>query len=187
MKPLFKSQTDWSLPIIRQKINELQSALFFSTGNALLKIPSHVVKAAEADEEGRIWFAVPKPNQSLAEFDKEFPAKLDFFRKGKRFFLKIEGKACIMREPEEMRSAGSIMKRLRQKLANQELLLIHLDIKQVDYFEARPESAPEQPRRTMAQLYQWLMPVRRRPARLEPAPIPVYQVRDKSKNQGMRL
>src|ERR1017187_7264969 len=116
MIQIFKQKNELPLPFIQQKINELQTALFFVISNTVLKIPSHIVTAAEADEEGRIWFAIPKPVQSVGEFDKEFPAKLDFFKKGKEFYLKIEGKASIMTDADELKNVVHIVDKLKQKL-----------------------------------------------------------------------
>jgi hypothetical protein len=51
------------LPItfIEAKIKELENALFFSMSDAVLKIPTCVVKVLQTDELGQIWFVIPKP------------------------------------------------------------------------------------------------------------------------------
>ena len=53
-----------------------------------LKIPACVVKVLETDELGQLWFMIPKPPQSIHAFDKTFPVELDFFRKGRDYYLK---------------------------------------------------------------------------------------------------
>src|SRR3977135_2659643 len=90
------------LSFIQHKIEELRNALFFSTTQSLLKIPTHIVNVLKVDELGQIWFAIPKPAQHIHEFDNSFAAKLDFFKKGKDFYLKLLGKAFIVNDPEEI-------------------------------------------------------------------------------------
>src|SRR5882762_4160018 len=77
--------------ILKSKIVELQSALFFTESSSLVKLPTHVISETEIDAEGQIWFVIPKPAQHIEAFDKEIPAKLDYFQKGKEFFVKVTG------------------------------------------------------------------------------------------------
>ena len=62
-----------------------------SESNALVSLPTHIVSISEVDEEGNIWFIIPRPTQVVESFSKAMPAKLDFFKKGKEFFLKVSG------------------------------------------------------------------------------------------------
>jgi hypothetical protein len=55
--------------------------------DAVLKIPTCVIKCLELMNWSR--FVVPKPSQLIHAFDKIFPVKLDFFRKGRSFYLKV--------------------------------------------------------------------------------------------------
>ena len=82
---------------------ELENAFFMSESNALVSLPTHIVRISEVDEEGNIWFIIPKPTQVMESFSKEMPAKLDFFKKGKEFFLKISGVASIVWTATEMK------------------------------------------------------------------------------------
>src|SRR5882762_482652 len=96
---------DMSVSVLRGKIQELENALFMSESNALVSLPTHIVRISEVDEEGNIWFIIPKPTQVIESFSKEMPAKLDFFKKGKEFFLKISGVASIVWTAKEMKEA----------------------------------------------------------------------------------
>lgn len=97
---------DMSVSVLREKIQELENALFMSESNALVSLPTHIVRISEVDEEGNIWFIIPKPTQVIESFSKEMPAKLDFFKKGKEFFLKISGVASIVWTAKEMKNAN---------------------------------------------------------------------------------
>jgi len=90
------------LPFLREKIQELKNALFFSENNSVLRMPTTIVSILKVDELGQLWFFTPRPSQALHEFGREFPVRLEFFRKGKGFFLHVTGKAYIVDDPEEI-------------------------------------------------------------------------------------
>jgi len=121
------------LPFLREKIQELKNALFFSQNNALLRMATTIVSILKVDELGQIWFFVPRPTQALQEFDREFPVKLEFFRKGKGFFLHITGKAYIVNDPEEINSL--LFDDLRQQVSPH-MVLIKVKMGKADYFES---------------------------------------------------
>lgn len=81
---------------IKEQIMTLGSALFFTENESLLKLPVHVINNVQVDEQNRIWFLIQRPTQALTEFDQELPAKLDFFKKGISFYMKINGTAMIV-------------------------------------------------------------------------------------------
>src|ERR1700761_6591581 len=64
------------MKVLQSKIEELQSALFYTESASLIKLPTHVIPDVEIDEQGRIWFAIPRPMQHIDAFEKEVPAKL---------------------------------------------------------------------------------------------------------------
>ena len=126
--------TSNNLDFLREKINELRSALFFNTGNAVLRLPTSIITTLKMDEAGQVWFFVNRPEQYLHEFDKEFPARLDFFRKGKRFFLHLTGKAYIVSDPEELYEVVSVEDDIKQKAISHQVL-IKFKIATADYYE----------------------------------------------------
>lgn len=131
--------TENQLNFFREKIQELRSALLFNTSNAVLKLPPCIISTLRVDEAGQVWFFVNRPGQYLHEFDKEFPAKLNFFRKGKNFFLNLTGKAFIVSDPEELNELISLDNDVKQKaMAN--MVLIKFKIINVLYDE-RPVRA----------------------------------------------
>jgi hypothetical protein len=125
------------LPFLQEKISDLRSALFFSLSNAVLKMPTTIVTALKVDEVGQVWFLVNRPMQNIQEFDREFPARLDFFRKGKNFYLKISGKACIVNDPEELNGLVNVSEEVKSKAMDQ-LVLVKVKIQSADYVENAP-------------------------------------------------
>ena len=95
-------QANQQLCFLKEKIQEIGSAIFFNLSQSVLKFPTSIVETLKVDDFGFVWFSIQKPKQDLREFDNEFPVRLDFFKKGKNYFLQVEGKAWIVNDPEEM-------------------------------------------------------------------------------------
>lgn len=121
------------IPFLRQKIQELQRALFISENTSLLRMATTIVSIFKVDELGQIWFFVPRPTQALQEFDREFPVRLELFRKGSGFFLHITGKAYIVSDPEEIN--GLLFEDMKQQVASG-MVLIKVRMSRADYFES---------------------------------------------------
>ena len=128
--------TDNHLNFLQHKIMELRSALFFSMSDAVLKLPTTIITALKVDELGQVWFFVNKPTQNIQEFDREFPCRAEFFRKGIDGQVKISGRATIMNDPEELNCLVDMDDDIKKKAMN-ELVLVKVKIQNVDYFEPR--------------------------------------------------
>ncbi len=120
--------------LLQEKIKNLGSAIFFNQSEAVLKLQTSIVRIIHVDEYGYIWFFVQKPQQQLNEFEKEFPVKLDFFRKGLDYSLQVIGKGCIVSDPEELMMVTTNIDETR--LFNPEkMILIKVKMTRADYFE----------------------------------------------------
>jgi hypothetical protein len=150
-------QTD--LRFLRDKIQELNQAIFFSQNTSLLRMPTTIVTLSKMDELGQMWFFVPRPLQALQEFDREFPVRLEFFKKGRQFFLHVLGKAFIVTDPEEMN--GLVHDDIRVQAADH-LVLIKVRMLKADYFERPAEGARAASwwRDLRNQLHEWLFHTR---------------------------
>jgi general stress protein 26 len=147
------------LPIkfLQKKIQELQSALFLTESDSLIKMPTHVITAAEADDDGQIWFIIPKPSQDINAFDEAFLAKLDFFKKGKGFYLKIHGIASIVASKKEMESVNGISDEMKEKMDDKNVVAIRVKVQSADYFESLPKpSSNNWILNGTSHLYNWL-------------------------------
>jgi len=150
------------LSVVEEKVRDLENALFFSTSDTVLKIPPCVVKILRIDEFGQLWFVVPRPTQFIHTFDKIFQAKLDFFRKGRDYYLKILGKAYIINDPEEVNSIEGLSEAIKQKARRNELVILKVKMTHVDYAEKK--QAKVSPRMLMGQVkvlvHQWFLQTR---------------------------
>jgi putative membrane protein len=119
------------LPFLREKINDLKSALFICQHNAILKMATTIVSVCKVDDFGQMWFFVSRPRQALYEFDREFPVRLEFFKKGKKFYLHVSGKAYIVTDPEEIIQLEQDIPGAREEHS----VLIRVKMLKADYFE----------------------------------------------------
>jgi hypothetical protein len=129
------------LSFIEEKVMDLENALFFSMSDAVLKIPTCVIKVLETDELGQLWFVIPKPSQFIHAFDKTFPVKLDFFRKGRDYYLKIFGKAFVVNDPEEINTVDCLSEITKQQARKNETVLIKVQMSHAEYVEKAPVKA----------------------------------------------
>src|ERR1700761_6686783 len=125
------------LRFLQEKIQDLKNALFFSQNTSILRIATTIVSVLKVDELGQVWFFVPRPQQALHEFDREFPVKMEFFRKGASFFLHVSGKAFIITDPEEINSL--VYEDIREQV-DQHMVLIKVKMQKADYFETAAPS-----------------------------------------------
>jgi general stress protein 26 len=146
---------DLSISVLREKIMELENALFMSESNALVSLPTHIVRVSEVDEEGNIWFIIPKPTQIIESFSKEMPAKLDFFKKGSSFFLKISGVASIVCTAREMKSA-SLSKEFIGSLKTGNVA-VKVKVEVTEIIEKAPKQTSNPFINVGTQVYNWLL------------------------------
>lgn len=96
------------LQFLREKIEEINSAILFNLSDSVLKFPTTIVSTLKVDDYGYVWFCVKKPKQNLKEFENEFPVRLDYFKKGSECFLQVMGKAWVVTDPEELNSFSGL-------------------------------------------------------------------------------
>lgn len=122
--------------LITQKIEQLQSALFFTESSDRI-IPSCVLQQVYTNEDGEIWFTIPKPVYVIDPNNTNFPCRMDFFKKGENFHVKISGLASIIDEEVTNDFPLPLTERINSG-GNQQQLIIKVKIEQADYFEIPP-------------------------------------------------
>jgi len=147
---------DLSIAFLTQKIKDLENALFMSESNALVSLPTHIVRISEVDEEGNIWFIIPKPTQVVESFSKEMPAKLDFFKKGKDFFLKISGVASIAWSIDELK-CPKLAKQFSGSFEKDNVVAVKVKVESSEYMEKTPKAGSNPLLHMGSQVYNWLL------------------------------
>jgi hypothetical protein len=160
------------LQFLQQKIQDLKNALFFSQNTSVLRIGTTIVSVIKVDELGQMWFFVPRPKQALHEFDREFPVRLEFFRKGREYFLHVSGKAFIVTDPEDIN--GLVHEDIREQAGNH-LVLIRVKMLKADYFDSSVTVHPGWWRDLKRQVHTWMFNTRPgyKPYYLADAPLPL--------------
>ena len=147
---------DMSVQLLGEKMKELENALFVSDARSLSKLPTHIVQIAEVDEEGNAWFIIPRPTQVIESFDKQMPAKLEFFKKGKGFYLKLRGLASLIHS-EDLLPRTKIFQELSESFKKKKLVAVKLKMQSAEYFENAPKT-PSNPMVNLGQMmYNWLL------------------------------
>jgi len=123
---------------LTEKINDIRSALFFSQNEGIIKMPTSIITVLRVDDDGFIWFFVNRPQQYLDAFEKEFPARLDFFRKGKSYFLQVTGKAYMVTDQEVIDELAGVAPNI-QESAMHELVLMKVKMYNAEYFDNSTE------------------------------------------------
>ena len=139
--------------ILKSRINELQSALFFTESKSIVKLPTHVINDVQMDSEGQIWFVIPKPAMHLEAYDREIPAKLDFFKKGKDFFVKIRGIAYLQADTAEANAA--LPAEMRQRMSDESLIAVKVKIDDADLVDNSPKPSQNWLQMSRSQLSSW--------------------------------
>ncbi len=147
---------DLSIAFLSKKIKELENALFMSESNALVSLPTHIVNISEVDEDGNIWFIIPKPTQVLESFSKEMPAKLDFFKKGKDFFLKVSGLASIAWSIDDMKCPKLAMQ-FSGSFEKNNVVAVKVKVEYSEYVEKTQKPSPNPLVQVGSQVYNWLL------------------------------
>lgn len=126
--------TNQHLHFLKEKVEDLGSAILFNLSDSVLKFPTALVSCQEVDDYGYVWFWVPKPRQSVREFDNGFPVRLDFYRKGKSFFLQVSGTAWVVTDPEEVSNVAPV-EGAKEKAP--EMVLVKVKMQRADYHETQ--------------------------------------------------
>lgn len=140
--------------LLKSKITELQSALFFTESKSIVKLPTHVISEVEMDSEGAIWFVIPKPAMHIEAYDREIPAKLDFFKKGMDFFVKIRGIAYLQADAVEASHAG-LSAAMHQRMSDETVILVKVKIEDADLVNNSPKAAQNWLQISRTQLSSW--------------------------------
>ena len=128
--------TNQQLNFLQEKIRQIGSAIFFNLSDSVLKLPTSIVSTLRVDDYGFVWFFIQKPKQNLKEFETEFPVRLDFFKKGTRYFLQVTGKGWVVSDPEEMNMLESFTDDAK-RMAMGEMVLVKVKIQKADYYESK--------------------------------------------------
>jgi len=124
------------LHFLQQKIEQIGSAIFFNQSDSVIKLPTSLVSTVKVDDYGFVWFFVNRPGKKMQEFETEFPARMDFFRKGVDYFLQVSGKGWVVTDPEEVSGFFGHNRGIDSNIMA-DALLIKVKMLKAEYFETQ--------------------------------------------------
>ena len=123
---------------IAKKIEDLKYAIFYCHSNDDFHINNSIIHSSTVNENGTITFFINKPKQLLAQYTQEFPVGLNYFRKGKSYFMNILGKAKVIYNNDEAASlTGKSREEMSDTLADKALVVV--TIYKVDFWDTNFE------------------------------------------------
>jgi hypothetical protein len=137
---------------LQSRIMDLRQALFYNDSQSVLKFPVSVINVLFVDDVHQVWFMVHRPTQYLNEFEKEFRARLDFYKKGKDYYLQVIGKATVVCDPEELNNVYGLDNETK-KLASTSMALIRMKINKTFYYPIRKQPPKAKPANTKLPLH----------------------------------
>ena len=140
---------------LQSKIMELQSALFFTESTSIVKLPTHVIPDVELDNDGQVWFVIPKPAMHIEAYEKEIPAKLDFFKKGKEFFVKIRGVAFLQTDLHEANANPALSAEMRARMSDPAVIAVKVKMQETELVDNSPKPSTNWLQASRSQLSSW--------------------------------
>ncbi|KYP15225.1 hypothetical protein [Flavihumibacter sp. CACIAM 22H1] len=93
---------------LTELINSFRHGLFMNFSNQEFRLPNGVARLIHADDNGNCWLLFHSSLQDASVFEKEFPAKIRFYEKGKDYYVEATGKAVIQTSPDEWSACPAI-------------------------------------------------------------------------------
>lgn len=125
---------DNNLDFIRTRIYEIRTALMYSLSENIIKMPTSLISVLKVDDKGQIWFLMNRPSQAMEKSELRFPARLQFYRKGKPFHMQISGQASVVEEIAALNHLFSGTRTVR-KVASNNLMVVKLKMSSIEYHE----------------------------------------------------
>ncbi|MCW3116539.1 MAG: hypothetical protein JWM28_621 [Chitinophagaceae bacterium] len=126
-----------NLSFIKERISEIRSALIYSLSNELIKIPTSIISILKIDDGGQLWFFIKRPPEMMLDTEKKFPARLQFYRKGKPYYLNVDGCAGIDENTDLIHQFTDDLGGESSLVALQNMMLVKLKITKVEYHEQK--------------------------------------------------
>lgn len=132
---------DTNLEFIRSRIYEIRTALLYSLSDEIIKLPTSLISVLKVDEKGQIWFLMNRPPKLMEKNEQKFPARLQFYRKGKPFYMQVSGRAALVENMAALSHLFSATRTIR-KAVSHNLIVVKLKMDNVEYHEKTVAGKP---------------------------------------------
>lgn len=122
---------DRNLSFLKEKINDIKTALFTSELNPELQLPNNIIQTLKVEDDGTIWFFTSCNGDHVENIDAPFYAYLSYQKKGTGCRLQLSGKANLVKNDNE----GLFSISNYTKGSYGRLVLVKMKIMQAEFFE----------------------------------------------------
>jgi len=98
-------ENDYKLMFIKNKLQQIKSAVMYSTNSNTPRLPNDIVEFESVDDDGLLWFSAHIPRHWVKAYELHFPAKLIFYRKGVDYYVEITGTAVVVNKQDAIHGA----------------------------------------------------------------------------------
>jgi hypothetical protein len=88
-------------------------------------------------------------------FEKEVLAKLDFFKKGKDFFVKVKGVATLLTDAAMINSYEGVSADMREKMSDEKSIGIMVKIEDTEFVDNTPKPSQNWLQSSRSHLSSW--------------------------------
>ena len=99
-------ENDYKLLFIKNKLQQIKSAVMYTTNGNVTRLPNDVVEFESVDDEGLLWFSAHVPREWDKSYELHFPTKLIFYRKGIDYYVEINGTAVVVNKQDVISGTG---------------------------------------------------------------------------------
>ena len=93
-------ENDYKLLFIKNKLQQIKSAVMYTSNSNVTRLPNDVVEFESVDDEGLLWFSAHVPREWDKSYELHFPTKLIFYRKGVDYYVEINGTAVVVNKQD---------------------------------------------------------------------------------------
>lgn len=101
-------ENDYKLMFIKNKLQQIKSAVMYTTNSNVPRLPNDIVEFESVDDEGILWFSAHIPRQWVKAYELHFPVKLIFYRKAVDYYVEITGTAVVVNKQDVIHSVNNI-------------------------------------------------------------------------------
>ncbi len=99
-------ENDYKLLFIKNKLQQIKSAVMYTSNSNVTRLPNDVVEFESVDDEGLLWFSAHIPREWDKSYELHFPTKLIFYRKGVDYYVEINGTAVVVNKQDVINGNG---------------------------------------------------------------------------------
>ncbi|HRP57196.1 hypothetical protein [Agriterribacter sp.] len=159
---------------LNQRIYEIGSALFYCMNTTIARIPATIINVLKIDEAGNLYTLIQRPEYSLTEDEMHFPALLKFYKKGKPFFMEVQGCATLLNDNGLLNQLMHWQESI-DALKKENIIIIKLKMENIRYYEWKQPLPRKGIKGFITQVYQWLLGINPLSFSLNWRPVAVQQ------------